>query len=155
MRKPSRDLPPHNTVWIDVEDFEFVCFRFAKELLTFNEPIPDYNTRDNALLESALSSPRHTFDGKDLYHGLEEKSSVLFYSMVKNHAFVNGNKRIAVTTLLVFLALNGKWIKIMPKDLYDLAIITSKSDAKDRDVVLKENTKIIKKFIVDMPFKLP
>ena len=151
MQKPSKDSRPHKTVWIDITDFEFVCFRLAKELVTFSEPIPDYNTRDNSLLESALSAPKHTFDEKDLYPSFEEKASILFYSMVKNHPFVNGNKRIAVMTLLVFLALNRKWLKIRPIDLYELAIITASSSPKDRDFILEENQKLIKKYIIDLP----
>lgn len=154
MKKPSKNSPPHKTVWIDIEDFEYVCFNLALELLTFNEPIPDYNTRDNALLDSALASPKHMFDGKLLYPTFIEQASVLFYSMIKNHPFLNGNKRIAVMTLLIFLAVNGKWIKINPLDLYKLAIVTSKSDPKLRDMILKKNAETIKEYMINRPLKI-
>ena len=151
MKKPSKDSPPHKTVWIDIEDFEYVCFNLTLKFLTFNEPIPDYNTRNNALLDSALASPRHTFDGKLLYPTFVEQASALFYSMIKNHPFLNGNKRIAVMTLLIFLAVNGKWIKIKPLGLYELAIVTAKSEPKLRDIVLKKNAEIIKKYMINIP----
>ena len=60
-----------------------------------------------------------SFSGKDLYPTLATKASILFYLMIKNHPFQNGNKRIAITTLLTFLYENGKWI---------LAIIAEESD---------------------------
>lgn len=104
MRKPSGDLPLRkNTVWLTIDDFEFICFDFTREYLTFDEPIPDYSTKDSALLESALGSPRQTFGGKLLYPTLLKQASILFYSLIKNHPFKNGNKRIAVISLLVFL----------------------------------------------------
>jgi len=151
MEKPSKGSLPHKTVWIDIEDFEYVCFNLTLKFLTFNEPIPDYNTRDNALLDSALASPKHTFDGKLLYPTFVEQASALFYSMIKNHPFLNGNKRIAVMTLLIFLAVNGKWIKIKPADLYKLAIITSESNPKLRNTILKKNAGIIKKYMINIP----
>lgn len=151
MKKPSEDSSLPKTVWIDIEDFEYLCFNSTLEFLSFNEPIPEYNTRNNALLDSALASSKHTFDGKLFYSTLVEQASILFYSIIKNHPFLNGNKRIAVMTLLIFLALNGKWIKIAPIDLYKLAIITAESNSKLRDMVLKKNTKIINKYLTNRP----
>jgi len=104
--------------------------------MSYDEPIPDYNTRDNALLESALGVPRHTFDDKLLYPTLEDQAAALFYSLIKNHAFQNGNKRIAVIALFVFLAFNGQWPSMSPDNLYQLAITVSESDPKTRDTVL-------------------
>ena len=63
--------------------------------------------RDNGLLESALESPFQTFDGNDLYPALIQKAARLGYALVANHPFIDGNKRIGVHTMLVFLALNG------------------------------------------------
>lgn len=60
MRKPSENLPQPR--WINIEDFEFICFNLAKELMEFNEPIPDYSTRDTSLLESSLMAPKNAFN---------------------------------------------------------------------------------------------
>lgn len=78
----------------------------------------DPNIRDFALLESALESAFQTFDGKELYPSKEEKGARLGYSLISNHAFVDGNKRIGMYVLLTFLEING--IKINP-DVDDVA----------------------------------
>lgn len=72
----------------------------------------DPNIRDTALLDSALQSAFQTFDGKELYPSKEEKGARIGYSLISNHAFVDGNKRIGMYILLTFLETNG--IKIRP-----------------------------------------
>lgn len=72
----------------------------------------DPNIRDTSLLNSALESAFATFDGKELYPTKEEKGAKLGYSLISNHAFVDGNKRIGMYVLLTFLETNG--IKIRP-----------------------------------------
>ncbi|OGH34545.1 MAG: hypothetical protein A3B38_00040 [Candidatus Levybacteria bacterium RIFCSPLOWO2_01_FULL_36_13] len=149
MKKPSKNLP--QSKWIEPDDFEFICFNLTREFLTFDEPIPDYSTRNNTLLESSLASPRHTFDKKLFYPTLEEQASILFYSLIKNHPFANGNKRIAVMTLLIFLKLNGKWLKISPLALYRLAFVVANSKPKDKNMVFQELLKVMEKYIISAP----
>src|SRR3989344_6581581 len=135
MKKPSEDLPQPK--WLKIEDFEFICFNLARELMSFGEPIPDYSTRDNSLLESSLAAPKNTFHNTE-NPTLVDLTAVLFYSLIKNHPFANGNKRIAVMTILIFLRINGRWLNIPPLSLYKLAIIVAKSESKDKDIVFKE-----------------
>ena len=63
--------------------------------------------RDEGLLESALEGTFATFDGKDLYPSKEEKGARLGYTLISNHAFVDGNKRIGMYVMLTFLEVNG------------------------------------------------
>lgn len=63
--------------------------------------------RDFALLDSALASPFQTFDGQPLYPSVEEKGARLCFSLIANHAFVDGNKRMGMYALLIFLSING------------------------------------------------
>ena len=63
--------------------------------------------RDEGLLESALEGAFATFDGKDLYPSKEEKGARLGYTLISNHAFVDGNKRIGMYVMLTFLEVNG------------------------------------------------
>ena len=63
--------------------------------------------RDEGLLDSALSLPFQTFDGQALYPSVQQKASRLCFSLVNNHPFIDGNKRIGVHAMLVFLAING------------------------------------------------
>ncbi len=63
--------------------------------------------RDEGLLESALNAPFQGFDDADVYPSLPQKAAQLCYGLVKNHPFVDGNKRIGAHAMLVFLAING------------------------------------------------
>lgn len=63
--------------------------------------------RDEGLLESALDGIFTTFDGKELYPTKEEKGARLGYTLISNHAFVDGNKRIGMYVMLTFLEVNG------------------------------------------------
>ncbi|MFO8011234.1 MAG: type II toxin-antitoxin system death-on-curing family toxin [Dehalococcoidia bacterium] len=58
-------------------------------------------------LESSLAQPRMTFEGKDLYPTISDKAAILGYSLIKNHPFSDGNKRIGHASMEVFLLLNG------------------------------------------------
>ena len=63
--------------------------------------------RDMSALESALAQPEMTFGGQELYPTLEEKAACLGFSLVKNHPFMDGNKRIGHAAMETFLVLNG------------------------------------------------
>ncbi len=152
MQKHFEDSPPVESIWLTIQDFEYLCFNLAIEQLTYNEPIPDYSTREQSLLESSLGSPRQTFGGKLLYPTLEKQASILFYSLIKNHPFENGNKRIAVMALLTFLSLNNKWLLIHPDDLYDIAIMVSKSQSEDKDKILAKLERILKEKVTNADF---
>lgn len=78
--------------------------------------------RDNRLLEAALEAPFQTFGGNDLYPSLIQKAARLGYSLISNHPFIDGNKRIGIHTMLVFLALNGVKIECSQKELIDLGL---------------------------------
>lgn len=78
--------------------------------------------RDMGLLESALEAPFQTFGGKDLYPALIQKASRLGHSLISNHPFVDGNKRIGIHTMLVFLAANGVEIECTQKELIGVGL---------------------------------
>lgn len=67
------------------------------------------------LLESSLAQPKQTFAGEDLYPSLADKAAILYYCLVKNHPFVDGNKRFAVAALEAFLDLNS-YVLLAPDD---------------------------------------
>lgn len=137
MEKPSKNSPAFSIKWLQIEDFEYLCFDFTRQYLTFDQPIPDYSTRDTALLESALGSPQQTFGGNLLYPTLVKQAAILFYSLIKNHPFKNGNKRIAVISLLVFLSLNSKWLSVLPGDLYKLALDVSNTKPEEKQEAIE------------------
>ena len=99
-----------------------IKFSQEKVLLLHNliteETGGDPNIRDFALLDSALESAFQTFGGEELYPTKEEKAAKLGFSLISNHAFVDGNKRIGMYVMMTFLEVNG--IKIEP-DVDDVA----------------------------------
>lgn len=78
--------------------------------------------RDEGLLDSTLNAPFQTFSGTELYPTILEKSARLGYSLIKNHAFVDGNKRIGAHTMLVFLALNNIEVEYEDNDFTQLIL---------------------------------
>jgi death-on-curing protein len=135
---------------ISVKDVEQTAFFLARELMTFDEPIPSFSTRFPNILESCLATPFQWFSQRPLYRGLIAKASILFYLMLKNHPFQNGNKRIAITTLCVFLSLNNKWLRVDLEEFYKFSIDISASQSSDYDVVVSGIKKFLKSHIVDL-----
>ena len=82
--------------------------------------------RDVGLLELAVNSPFVSFDGEDLYKTLEEKAKQLCNSLIRNHPFLHGNKRIGILAMLVFLDLNGKRLNITNEEIISLGLNTAK-----------------------------
>lgn len=91
--------------------------------------------RDKALLESALESPFLTFGGEDLYATLEAKGTRLGCSLISNHAFVDGNKRIGTLIMLTFLEMNGVHLNLTNEDVEFIAMSVAKGDYKYEDVL--------------------
>ena len=79
-----------------------------------------YGIRDEALLDSAIQSAFQTFDGKELYPSKEEKGARLGYSMIANHSFVDGNKRIGVYVMMTFLEINGIRLSCTDEELIEI-----------------------------------
>jgi len=73
--------------------------------------------RDEGLLESALQSAFATFDGRELYPSKEEKAARIGASLVSNHSFLDGNKRIGMYVMLTFLETNGVRIECTDEDI--------------------------------------
>jgi len=77
-------------------------------------------TRDKNLLDMSVNAPFQTFDGADLYPTLIEKAAHLTYSLIKNHPFLDGNKRTGITVMIIFLRANGIEISCTNEELITL-----------------------------------
>ncbi len=86
--------------------------------------------RDYGLLESALESPFATFGGEALYPNLADKAARLGFALVGNHPFVDGNKRIGVLAMLVFLQINGAVITASNDDVIALGLGVASGEMK-------------------------
>ena len=130
---------------ISLKEVEYIAYDLARKTLKWDEPIPGFNTRFPNKLESCIITPFLKFNDKVLYKGLTEKAAMLFYLMVKNHPFQNGNKRIAMTTLLVFLFKNNKWIEVDNIKLYNFAKWVAASDPQVKEQVVQATAAFLKK----------
>ena len=91
--------------------------------------------RDEALLESAIENVYLTFDGIELYPSKEEKAARLCYSLISNHAFVDGNKRIGMYIMLSFLELNGIKINATNDDVATLGLSVADGSADYNTII--------------------
>jgi prophage maintenance system killer protein len=135
---------------ISIIEVEYLAHKLAKEHLAFNEPIPDFTSRFPNILESCVLVPFQKFGGKVMYKGLIERAAILFYLMIKNHPFQNGNKRIAMTTLFVFLYKNKKWLKVDTKELYNFAVWVAQSNPKLKEETVSATKKFLNTYLVDL-----
>ena len=133
---------------ITIAEVKHIAYELAKKIMSWDEPIPDFNSRYPNVLESCLATPFMTYERKNLYRGLFDKAAILFYLIVKNHPFQNGNKRIAIMTLFSFLAKNNKWLVIRPELLYNYAVWAAQSPPDAKTEVVQAFSKLIKKYLV-------
>jgi death on curing protein len=100
-------------IYLDLEDL----LHIARRTLGL-EPI----VRDHGLLVSALARPQASAFGQDAYETFEEKAAALLHSLARNHALVDGNKRLALAATIAFLGVNGQQLQFSNDDAYDLVI---------------------------------
>jgi death-on-curing protein len=82
----------------------------------------DVPVRDHGLLASALARPQATAFGVDAYPSLDEKAAALLHSLARNHALVDGNKRLALAATIAFLGLNGRRLTLSNDEAYVLVM---------------------------------
>ena len=91
--------------------------------------------RDEGLLESALENCFATFDGVELYPSKEEKAANLGFSLISNHAFVDGNKRMGVYIMLSFLEINGIHLDATNEDVIKLGLSVAGGEMKYAEIL--------------------
>lgn len=99
--------------------------------------------RDLALLQSALAVPRATFAGDFLHATIHEMAAAYLFHIVKNHPFVDGNKRTGLIAAIAFLGLNGKMLEADPGELVAivLGVADGTTDKPDLAVFLRSNVR--------------
>jgi len=91
--------------------------------------------RDKGILESALFHAYATFDGEDLYPTIEEKAARQMFALISNHPFMDGNKRIGVFIMLIFLEMNQIKLKYTQEELIKLALDTASGKINANDIL--------------------
>ncbi|MCK5061302.1 type II toxin-antitoxin system death-on-curing family toxin [Candidatus Parcubacteria bacterium] len=133
---------------ITIKKIKHIAHEMAVKTMGWDEPIPEFETRFPNVLESCIVTPFQKYEKKYLYKGLTGKAAILFYLLIKNHPFQNGNKRIAVTALLVFLYLNNKWLSSTEVEMYNLAKWIAASPPEAKEEVVQYIEKFIRNKIV-------
>ena len=93
----------------------------------------EYAVRDYGLLGAALARPQATAFGKDAYPDLDAKAAAVLHSIARNHALIDGNKRLALAALIAFYGLNGRRLTLTNDQAYDLvmSVAAAQLDAVD------------------------
>ncbi len=95
----------------------------------------DVVVRDYGLLESALARPRASAFGQEAYPDLHLKAAALQHSLARNHALIDGNKRLAWAACRTFLAINGQWISASEDERFDFVIGVATGAISDLDQI--------------------
>lgn len=99
------------TVYLTVEQVLFIHARVIAETGG------THGLRDLGLLQSAVARPQATYSGEELYPGIFTKAAALLDSLVNNHAFLDGNKRTAITSVGIFLRMNGYRLEVVSAEM--------------------------------------
>ena len=91
--------------------------------------------RDEGLLQSALEAPFQSFGGEDVYPSVQQKAARLGYGLIKNHPFLDGNKRIGTHVMLVFLWINGVELDYTQQELEDIILSVAASKAGNAELL--------------------
>lgn len=131
------------------EDAIHVISRIKKDLIAKKEASDLFGQENSEKFKGILGSIYQTFDKKELYPSLEEKAAHLLYFIIKDHPFVDGNKRIASFLFIYFLDKNNFLYrdsgekKINDNALTTLALLIAISDPKDKDRIIRIITNLI------------
>ena len=91
--------------------------------------------RDEGLLDSAIEGIYQTFDGKELYPSKEEKGARLGYSLISNHSFLDGNKRIGMYVMLTFLEVNGIKLECTNEEVAETGLSVASGEMNYQDLL--------------------
>ena len=90
--------------------------------------------RDEGMLDSALKTPLQTFDENELFPSVLDKAARLAFGLIKNHPFIDGNKRIGTHVMLIFLTLNNIMLSYKDEELIDIILKVASGKANEHDL---------------------
>ena len=134
---------------LDYSHASYVVDETKKELIIRKEASDLFGLENSGRFKGILGGIYQTFNGSELYPSLEEKSAHLLYLIIKDHPFVDGNKRIASLLFVYFLKRNkylerpNGELKINDNALVALALLIAESDAKDKEILIKIITNLL------------
>lgn len=145
---------PDDFKYLTVSDIIDVVHKLVDERLTEKEPIPPAQAVDLSKLEQALLAPSASAHGADAYPELCDKTAVLLYSLVKGHAWANGNKRIGTVSTFLFLYENGHWWDARPAEMFAHVTWVAASDARSFKEALAYLSAYFRQKLVPVPSEI-
>lgn len=131
--------------YLTLADIEYICFSIVQRSYQFDEPIPPFQTRFESKLESILEIPKQGITNQELYPTLIDKATCYFYFIIKDHPFLNGNKRLSIVSTYVFMGLNGYNFEAPWQDIYSLAMNVARSSSSQKNYYFQLIKDIISK----------
>ena len=112
-------------IYLELDDLLYVAAAVLAEV----------QVRDVGLLESALARPRSRAFGEPAYPDLHTQAAALMHSLARNHALVDGNKRLALAATIAFLGLNGERLVLSNDEAYDLVMAVCQGQMEEVDTI--------------------
>lgn len=128
----------YNIVYITPDVARTIYEVFYTRFLEIGEPIEKYEHINIEKLHQVLSMPSMSMFGQELYATVFEKAGYIFYEINKGHIFPNGNKRLSIAFMLLFLVLNGYEISVSSEVLTQKALEVAKSDPQDFELIKQD-----------------
>ena len=132
--------------WLTLKDCEII-FNLFIDQIQFDEPVPPFNTRFVGKLDGIIESVRQTYKKKNLNNTVLDAAAAYFNQLVRGHAFRNGNKRMAVLFVHIFLLRHEIDYKLSYKGMYNFAMLLSR--VAENGVKADETKNICRKVIAD------
>ena len=133
---------------ITKEELKYIAQLFSDYMIKEINNDPGYIVKDEGRLESSLTQPFQSIEGNELYPTLVDKGSMLYYFCIKNHPFEDGNKRMGIFSLLLYLYKNGYWLDATNDELSDITVYTASSKVEDMAKVVEKIKKFVEEHLV-------
>ena len=130
------------------EELEYIAQLFTKYMREVDGSSSVYEVRNSGKLDSSITLPFQQVSGVDLYPDVISRASMLFYFCIKNHPFEDGNKRMGIFCMLMYLFKNGFWLDSSEEELFDVTVFVAGSKVEEMEVVVKRIEEFVKEKII-------
>src|SRR5689334_12984377 len=118
----KKELLHADFYYLDRDDIEHIHSIVSERWKEDGEPIPEFTTANEGNLDALVKLPKSNYFGVEQYPSLESKAAIIFYTLNKKHLFLNGNKRMSVACLIIFLFINMKNLTVSQDEMTKKAL---------------------------------
>jgi death-on-curing family protein len=117
----------HTVLYLDRGNIGLIHQIVSERWKQDGEPIPPFTTANEDNLDALIKTPKSDYFGVEQYPSLASKAAIIFYTLNKKHLFLNGNKRLSVACLIIFLIINGKDLNVTQDEMTSKALELAKT----------------------------